>query len=45
MTRYIAACGHDDLLGYFTNTPCKPCMIAQAKATGFFPTPDPTPPF
>jgi hypothetical protein len=22
----LARCGHDDLLGYFTNTPCAKCV-------------------
>lgn len=40
-----ATCGHDDLLGYFTNTPCKQCMTEAAQQAGFYPTPIPEPPF
>jgi hypothetical protein len=30
-----ATCGHDDMLGYLTNTPCANCVKAEhAKAMG-----------
>jgi len=33
-TRHIAKCGHEDSLGYFTNTPCGKCVRkAHKKAT------------
>lgn len=30
-----ATCGDDDLLGYFTNTPCQACITKRAKEEGF----------
>lgn len=30
-----ATCGDDDLLGYFTNTPCQACITKRAKKEGF----------
>ena len=32
--KHIAKCGHEDSLGYFTNTPCGKCVRkAHKKAT------------
>ncbi len=29
-----ATCGHDDPIGYFTNTPCKACITKRLKKEG-----------
>lgn len=29
-----ATCGHDDLLGYFTSTPCQACITKRLKEEG-----------
>ena len=29
-----ATCGDDDLLGYFTNTPCQACITKRLKEEG-----------
>ena len=35
LDKMLATCGHDDLLGYFSNTPCRKCVDkAHAKAVG-----------
>ena len=37
----IAACGHEDILGYFAGTVCRPCADkGHAKATGKAASPD-----
>ena len=40
-----APCGHEDLLGFFTATPCKECIVVEAQRVGLFPVPLPEPPF
>ena len=35
MRKMNAICGHEDMLGYFTNTPCLKCVKAEhAKVMG-----------